>query len=194
MSLWAISTGAADNQLPQGWFKGGGNPADYETGVDSSVRHAGKASGFVKATAADPKTFATLMQIFRADDYRGKRLRLTGYLKTDSVGGWAALWMRMDSETRTVAFDNMEDRKIQGTSDWKKYEIVLDVPEESVNICFGILLAGHGQAWVDDLQFEVVGTDVRTTGKPVEPGIDEPFAEKRKASEQEKPLHLDFEE
>lgn len=189
--LWGISASAADDQLPKGWFRAGSKPSDYEMGVDSTVRHGGKASGFIKAKAADPKGFATLMQTFRADDYRGKRLRLSGYVKTDNIGDWAGLWMRIDSETKTVAFDNMQDRKIQGTSDWKEYEIVLDVPEESVNISFGILSAGQGQAWVDDFQFEVVGKDVRTTHMLVG---DQPFPENIKPSKQEKPLSLDFEE
>jgi hypothetical protein len=74
----------------------------------------------------------------------------------------------------------MQDRAIEGTIDWKKYEIVLDVPEGSVDIAFGILLDGKGQAWVDDLQFDVVGKDVQTMD----------MSEKRI---QKKPLSLGFE-
>src|SRR5262245_54877887 len=58
----------------------------------------------------------------------------------------------------------MENRPIKGTTDWKKYGLVLDVPEESISINFGVLLSGGGQAWVDDLQLEVVSQDVLTTG------------------------------
>jgi hypothetical protein len=163
---------------------------DYELGVDSTIRHGGKASGFIKAKADDAKGFATMMQTFKADDYRGKRLRLSGYVKTDKIGNWSGLWMRIGSETKMVGFDNMQDRKIQGTSDWKKYEIVLDVPKESVNISFGILSAGKGQAWVDDFQFDVVGNDVATTQIPVP---DREYPNKVKASIQEKAQNLDFE-
>ena len=58
----------------------------------------------------------------------------------------------------------MQDRPIKGTSDWKRYEIVLDVPEQAQEIAFGLLLTGGGQVWMDDLKFEVVGKDVATTG------------------------------
>ena len=144
-ALWGISASTAFGQLPESWNGVGSQRDDYEIGVDRTVRHGAKASGFIKAKAADPKGFAALMQTFRADDYRGKRLRLSGYVKTDAIGDWSGLWVRIDSETKTVAFDNMQERKIQGTSDWKKYDIVLDVPADSVNISFGILLAGKGQ-------------------------------------------------
>jgi len=55
--------------------------------------------------------------------------------------------------------------KSKGTLVWKKYEIVLDIPEGSKNITFGILLDGPGQAWVNGFDFEVVTEDVPVTAK-----------------------------
>ena len=57
----------------------------------------------------------------------------------------------------------MQSRPIQGTRDWQKYEIVLDVPDNSLGIAFGFLLVGQGEGWVDDMQLEAVGQDVPTT-------------------------------
>lgn len=62
-----------------------------------------------------------------------------------------------------LAFDNMQNRAIKGTTDWKRYEIVLDVANNATAIAFGLLLGGTGQAWMDDLAFEVVGKDVPAT-------------------------------
>lgn len=42
-------------------------------------------------------------------------------------------------------------------------EVVVDVPSQSVEIHFGVLLEGKGQVWAGDLAFEVVGNDVPTT-------------------------------
>jgi len=181
---------AADGQLPEGWHKAGSDPGDYDMGVDAAVRHSGKASGFIKAKTDDPKGFGTLMQTVRADDYRGKWLRLSGQVKADKIDQWAGLWMRIDGETKTLAFDNMQERAIKGTSDWKRYDIVLDVPEESVNIAFGIVLVGKGEAWVDDLQFEVVGEDVKRTNMPFD---ERPRAEKIKPVYPKTPVNPDFE-
>lgn len=59
----------------------------------------------------------------------------------------------------------MQGRPIKGTSGWKKYEIVLDVPNEASNIAFGALLNGTGQIWVDNVHFDIVGNSVPTTGQ-----------------------------
>src|SRR5262245_7774323 len=94
--------GAVDGQLPQGWRAAGSDPGDYDMVLDTSVRHGGKASGLIKSKADDAKGFATMMQMFRADEYRGKRLRLSGYVKADQIDQWAGLWMRIDGEIRTL--------------------------------------------------------------------------------------------
>jgi hypothetical protein len=45
----------------------------------------------------------------------------------------------------------------------------LDVPERAREIAFGLLLEGHGQVWMDGLNFEVVGKEVATTGATSKP-------------------------
>jgi hypothetical protein len=160
----AIASQARD--LPAGWFRAGSNPADYEMAVDPSGGRNG-AAAFIKSRTAAPTVdgFGTLMQQFTGEEYRGKRLRLSGYVKASGISNWSGLWMRVDGPDKTtpLAFDNMQGRPIKGTQDWRRYEIVLDVPPTATSIAFGILLAGPGQAWIDDLQFEVVGATVPTT-------------------------------
>jgi hypothetical protein len=89
-------------------------------------------------------------------------VRLSAFVKGKDVqqGG---LWMRVDTLKATVGFDNMQNRPVAGTTDWKKYEIVLDVPQEAVFLPFGFLLVGKGQLWADDFQLELVGRDVPVT-------------------------------
>jgi len=72
--------------------------------------------------------------------------------------------MRVDGgEWKTLSFDNMEDRPIRGTNDWQKQSIVLDVPENSERISFGVLLDGTGDVWIDDVKLESVSEDVKVT-------------------------------
>jgi hypothetical protein len=155
---------AAD--LPAGWFKAGSHPAEYEMGLDTSIRHDGKASAFVKATAQELHGFGTLMQTAAPGDYRGKRVRFSGYVKSENVkSGWAGLWFRIDGpKQEMLGFDNMEPRAIKGTTDWTRYEIVLDVPDTADALAFGVLLAGNGEVWMDDLKFEIVPSTVPVTG------------------------------
>jgi hypothetical protein len=167
--LVAVSTLMAAD-LPAGWIKAGSAPADYDMGLDSVTRHAGTASATIRAKSAETETrgFGTLMQTSDPGEFRQKRVRFSAWVKADKVdGGWAGLWFRVDGSprTNTLAFDNMQDRAIKGTSDWTKYSIVLDVPEDAAAIAYGILLSGPGQVWMDDLKFEVVTSDVPVTGQ-----------------------------
>jgi hypothetical protein len=155
---------SAFRQFPAGWFASGSSPKDYEVRLDRSEHHSGKASGAITSVSETPTGFGTLMQVFKADNYRGKRLRMTGYAKTKDVESWAGLWMRVDGPGGTaLAFDNMQDRPLTGSLGWEEYEIVLDVPETGTNISFGVLLAGKGRVWVDDFAFEIVGKDTPST-------------------------------
>jgi len=63
-----------------------------------------------------------------------------------------------------VAFDNMHDRPIKGTTGWQQYEVVLDIPRDSTGISFWILLDGTGKVWLSRTKFDVVGTGVSITG------------------------------
>jgi hypothetical protein len=169
LAAWILqATFAAAADLPAGWVKAGSHPAEYEMGVDTTIRHdGGKGSGFVKATASELHGFGTLMQTATPGGYRGKRVRLSGFVKSENVqSGWAGLWFRIDGpkQGEVLGFDNMEPRAIKGTTDWTRYEIVLDVPETAAAMAFGVLLAGNGQVWMDDLKFEVVPSTTPVTG------------------------------
>jgi hypothetical protein len=156
----------AETKPPAGWKATGLTPQYYEMFADSTVRYGGKAGASLKAKeSAAKKSWSTLGQGIEPDEYRGKRVRLSGYLKSADAG-WAAFWLRIDAPTFDavpLAFDNMDDRQVKGTTDWKKYELVLDVPSEASLIAFGVMLGGKGQIWVDDLQLDVVGQDVAST-------------------------------
>jgi hypothetical protein len=162
---------AQSSDLPQGWYRAGNHPGDYEMATDPKGGREGKACAFIRGRSAQPQGFGTLMQNIEAEEYRGKRLRFSAQVKAAGIVNWAGLWMRIDGPPQAgsntpmmLGFDNMQSRSIKGTADWKRYDVVLDVPNEARVIAFGILLAGAGQAWMDDLQFETVGTDVPVTG------------------------------
>ena len=146
-----------------GWIKSGSSPNDYETGVDGKSAFTGASSGYIRSAVPKPGTFGTYMQIIDATQYRGKRVRMSAQVKTENVEDWSGLWLRVDAAGRGVAFDNMQGRPIKGTTAWTPVSIVLDVAPQANALAFGILLAGRGAAWVDDLTFDVVGDDVPVT-------------------------------
>ncbi|WP_244658341.1 helix-turn-helix transcriptional regulator [Priestia megaterium] len=168
--------------LPKGWMPSGTDPQDYEMGVDYKIAHQGKASGYITSKRDDARGFATMMQVFKATMYKGERLRLSGFIKTEDVENWAGLWMRIDGEYEEVlSFDNMQDRPLKGTTNWNQYSIVLDVPEESTVISFGILLHGKGKVWVDGIVFDTVEDSIPITNEEYQQKLPD------------KPLNLQFE-
>src|SRR5262245_28090253 len=115
----------APTQAPVGWHGNCDLEKGYECGTDHTVSHSGKGSGFVRSTK-DADGLGTYTQSIAADKYRGKKVQLSAYLKTQDVKDWAGMWMRIDGEKKTgLSFDNMSDRPLIGNTDWTKYEIVL---------------------------------------------------------------------
>jgi hypothetical protein len=158
---------AASATAPTGWYVAGSKPAEYNSGVDAQAMHDGHLSACLKAKNPEVDGFGTLMQDFQAERYAGKRLRFSAAVKSEGVQNWAGLWMRVDKASggTPLAFDNMQDRPIKGTTDWQGYAVVLDVPQDATGIFFGVLLNGPGSVWMSDVKVDVVGTDVPTTGK-----------------------------
>lgn len=168
--LWLFVAGglhaqgqAQSEHAPTGWFLAGNNPNNYRTGVDRADMHDGLPSAYL-ASLTKGNGFGTLMQSISASSYAGKRVRLRGWVKSQDVGDWAGLWMRVDKGRETVAFDNMQDRAIKGVQPWSTYDVVLDVPADATSISFGILLSGVGEVWLNDLSLEVVDSDMPLTG------------------------------
>ena len=166
LALCAVALPSA-SELPEDWFLAGSNPQDYVVSTDRSAAHGGGACALLASKSDNPKGFGTLMQTTQAGSLRGKRLRLTAYVRSQGVKEWAGLWLRMDgSNPPPLSFDNMHDRPIKGDSIWQPYSIVLDVPQEATAVAFGVLLHGAGKVWLDSAGFDIVDESVPTTGVP----------------------------
>jgi len=168
VALCAVALCAA---VPRGWYLAGSKPQDYQTGV-SDAQYLGHRVAYLQSVTAAASGFGTLMQDFRADSYAGKRVRFSAMLKTENVADWAGIWMRIDKNTgssspKMLVLDNMHDRPVKGTEDWKLCQVVLDVPKEATGIFFGVTLNGAGNVMMSDAKIESVGLDVETTAKPM---------------------------
>ncbi len=150
---------------PAGWYVAGSKPAFYHAGIEPNLLHEGKPCAFFSATVAKVEGFGTLMQTIAAADYTGKRMRLRAWAKSQDLDGWAGVWMRVDKGKSVVAFDNMQARPIHATTDWKSYDVVLDVPQDATEISYGALLSGGGEMWISNVSFEPVGKDVAITAE-----------------------------
>lgn len=139
-----------------GWV-GNGNK-DYRRSLDSVVTQSGNYSAVLEFVGEQPG-FGTWTFVL-PENYPGKKITFSGYIKTENVEGYAGLWMRIDPQ---IAFNNMHQEQISGTTDWKRYEFTLDMaPERTEQIVLGALLSGKGKLWVDGLTVTVDGKDIAT--------------------------------
>ena len=166
-----------------GWNLSGSYTELYELTVDDKVFHTGTKSGLLFAKGeANEQQFGTMMQGFQAENYKNKRIKMSCFLKTEKVTKCGA-WLRIDNVSGdTLQFDNMDSRSIHGTTDWNHYSIVLDVPEESASIHFGVLLVGKGKVWADGFRFEEVNEKVDSTNMLFQDNLPK------------QPINLDFSE
>jgi hypothetical protein len=150
--------------LPTGWIRAGSAPERYEMGVAVP-----RSPAVIRSRTSDtaPDKFGTLMQSVSAGPFRGKRVRLRAELKTNDVHGAGTIWMRIDGGRRTLGFDNMERRKVEGvltdTHDWAARQVVLDVPDSADSVHFGFFLRGSGQVLARKFEVAEVGEDVAVT-------------------------------
>jgi len=131
---------------------------NYMVSLDSATVKSGKYSLSIEFTGDSVSFKSILMNL--PDIYEGKSITLSGYIKTENVtDGWAGLWMQIDPR---IAFDNMQNRGITGTTDWKKYEITLPMnPAKTKDIVLGGMLVGKGKMWMDDLHITIDGKDIK---------------------------------
>jgi hypothetical protein len=150
-----------------GWWQAGSNPTAYVVTIDRQITHGGRASARLASRVPTATGFGSLMQVAAVDRYRGKRIRLSAWVKSDAMVRYAGLWLRIDAPdqepTHALASDAMQSRPISGTRDWRRYEIVLDVAPTAADIAFGAHLSGSGTIWVDDFQIEIVDASVPVT-------------------------------
>jgi C-terminal processing protease CtpA/Prc len=142
--------------LPSGW--GGGPPGTIA--VDGEVVHGGRWSARLERTATNAQAnFSTLTRSIPIE-FSGNTIEWRGFLRIESVSEFMGLWMRQDGDTPNLAFATMQPREINGTHDWTEYSITFPLHREAKQLFFGVLLAGTGKVWVDDLRLLVDGKPV----------------------------------
>jgi hypothetical protein len=156
---------------PAGWALAGLYTKDYVAGVDTTACYQGHPCAYLKSeNPVSASSYSGLVQTFDADRFRGKRVRFSGFLRTEAVTGRAGLYLRIDGPDRewknALAVDLMDDRPVKATTPWTHYETVLDVGPTASQITLGTLLHGTGKVWLAAFRFEEVDTTVSTTGRP----------------------------
>lgn len=159
-------SGETPGRLLQGWFQAGTNHTGYSSGHVLAVDGIRGEAMFIRSTTAAPEGFSTVMREVPADPFRGRRVTLSGSIRSEDVVGWAGMWLRIDGPAgEALGFDNIQDRPIKGTNPAQPFTISLDVPADAAKLAYGVLLTGAGVVWFNEPKLAADGP-APTTPRP----------------------------
>jgi len=139
-------------QTPPGWSV----PA---AGYTAEVRHEGCKSGvgcaLLSPSAGSTAKVGTIRQMFAADEFRGRTVRLRAWIRVEKTeaADRAQMWLQANRPGGQMGLSD-SSRSIT-SSDWQSYEIVGDVDADAVSVNFIVASYGKARVWIDDMSFEI---------------------------------------
>jgi hypothetical protein len=133
--------------------------------LDHAAPHSGSVSARLTVTKSEGHEIG-LLQPFRAEGWRGRRVLLTGWVRTDLAGGEAGLAIITNNAGRNNIYYPSDQRLTKQTS-WQKLSVVCDVPIGASLLSIGVWVRhGSGSVWLDDVTFGLADASV---GHPPQP-------------------------
>jgi serine/threonine-protein kinase len=130
------------------------------------VAHAG--SGSVRLTVEHRSSGdIAVLQPLRGETWRGKRVRLSGFLTATMSSGEAGLVAIVNNGSRYSYYFPSQERIVKSAPDWRLLSVMVDVPLDATLVSIGVWIRrGSGSVWLDDVMF---GEIPRDSGTPTEP-------------------------
>jgi hypothetical protein len=129
------------------WFKWGTD--DYSFSLDSNIKFSGRYSIRINSVKKTSDQSFGCYAISIPVDFSGNEIELRAYMKFMNVLKPIGLMLRIDGNADVLAFDNMQERKILGTSEWNEYSVKIKLPKNAKTIYIGAILSGDGVLWAD---------------------------------------------
>jgi hypothetical protein len=144
-----LEEGSGD--APTGWTHDQGDDAHIASWTDEEARTGKKSLKLWVAEGAAPTWISTRQGNIRL--VPGGHYRMTGWVKADSVVGYAGWYIHIGN-----AADPMMDAPMlsagDGTYPWKAVTLEFTVPQGADRADLGTVLRGTGTAWFDDVSLE----------------------------------------
>jgi hypothetical protein len=141
-----------------GWWMMGVGRTDYAIATDPSAKRSTSLPTLWKpTTTVVSKRYAALSHIFPALDVRGKRVKVTRWVRTkdaDSMSCFTKVQREPGWTYGPVLTWDFET--LPPTRAWTKCESVVDVDVEAAWILTGVTGRGAGEVWVDEAKVEIV--------------------------------------
>ena len=158
---------AIKTKRPLGWHTANEKEfSGFTVKIDSLTKYKGKYSICIEqdtsiASSQTAKIFFPIPAI-----YEGATIKLIGYMKTEGIdsAGSAGLSIRSEDASGILEQNNMEIKKVTGTTPWKKYSVEINLDDRVKKIVVGGWLKGtKGKAWFDELNVYIEGKELERT-------------------------------
>jgi pimeloyl-ACP methyl ester carboxylesterase len=165
-----------EGRIPDKWIPYSVNKG-YKIATDTVIRHGGKRSLSIEKNNTGTSSLYACMATQIPAMYMGKEVEVRAWIKIQDVSSFMGLMLRInDEDHNSLAFENLQKKKIKGTKDWTLYKIKLLLPKNAAVINVGPILAGTGKLWVDDVQVLIDGKDLKEASlisdyKPIAPPL-----------------------
>lgn len=165
------------------------NPKSYEIHFDPATTFSGKNSLAITLHAPEPaqqepfikeRMISLTHEGFLATSYRGQRLQMITYVKAEDVKRanfhLAVIGPTIEPNNVRITqhMTSTHLHPVEGTSDWTRYELVIDVPDNANSIQVSFSMEGHGKIWLDSIHFAAVDKTIPLTGTRIIPPLREP--------------------
>ncbi len=133
-------------------------PTMYTAGTDTTVMRNGHPTLKICSTSAGLDDWAFwIRDEYDASKYLGKKLRVSAMIKSKDVAVQSGIAIRLLGRNfKGLLPVPKNSRTIRGDTDWKRYEVIVDVPKATELVSNGVVLNGPGTIWVDEIHWEPV--------------------------------------
>ncbi len=145
--------------LPSGWSAPSAQRAGFTASISREGPHGGKACLEIRRDKPGRQALCVVRQAVDAAPYRGRRVRLSGWLRyksavPDCEQCSARIWLR--SGGRPAYYDDLGEHPVRSDT-WTFAQAVCEVAPDADSLWFGATLCIQGTAWFDDLKVTTLG-------------------------------------
>ncbi|GAB1372258.1 hypothetical protein MASR1M45_23200 [Candidatus Kapaibacterium sp.] len=111
-----------------------------------------------KTTVIDENSAVPVYQAVDSYIYRGKKIRLSANarLVSSNLMSRGELWLIGRSTKEKITVSKYLDNNPVLKDNWQNFEITIDIPAETNELRFGILLKGDGKLYADNFRIEIL--------------------------------------
>ena len=158
---------------PSGWFKAMIPAEGLVMSWEDGISHTGeKCVSISNEHIYEGPTFNNWAQNIEENMPIGRKIKLSGWIKTENVVGNSTLSIQCFGENYTFLVDAIT-QPVSGTTSWNNYTTSVTIPEGTTMIYVRVGLEGTGQVGFDDLELRVIETHGGTTNLLKNSGFEE---------------------